>query len=191
MPEAALYYGLLMAKVAPDTALIPFAIAMLWSLVRLNESGDGAGGCGRAVRRLALLSKFTALMLLPAVLAFMLVPDWRGAGCAARIRGWRALIASRVLAGADLELSARLGLVPLPVRARGRTNPLSFRTVGEFFGLQFGLVGFVLLPVVISGVALTAWRGYRSREPVAILLSTGRDRAVRLFLLEVADAARW
>jgi hypothetical protein len=29
-----------------------------------------------------------------------------------------------------------------------------------------------LLPVVLSGVALTAWRGYRNREPVAILLST-------------------
>ena len=38
--------------------------------------------------------------------------------------------------------------------------------------MQFGLVGFVLLPVVLSGVTLTAWRGYRSREPVAILLST-------------------
>ncbi|WP_163364408.1 glycosyltransferase family 39 protein, partial [Escherichia coli] len=32
LPEAALYYGLLMAKVAPDTALIPFSVAMLWSL---------------------------------------------------------------------------------------------------------------------------------------------------------------
>src|ERR1700744_5729021 len=40
MPEAALYYGLLMAKVAPDIALIPFAVAMLWSLVRLTESGN-------------------------------------------------------------------------------------------------------------------------------------------------------
>jgi hypothetical protein len=30
----------------------------------------------------------------------------------------------------------------------------------------------VLLPVVLSGVTLTAWRGYRTREPVAILLST-------------------
>src|ERR1700744_1498988 len=39
MPEAALYYGLLMAKVAPDIALIPFAVAMIWSLVRLTESG--------------------------------------------------------------------------------------------------------------------------------------------------------
>jgi hypothetical protein len=52
------------------------------------------------------------------------------------------------------------------------TNPFSFRTLGEFFGLQFGLVGFVLLPVVISGVAMTAWRGFRDRESVAILLST-------------------
>src|SRR3979411_947213 len=40
MPEAALYYGLLMAKVSPDTALIPFAVAMIWSLVRLKESND-------------------------------------------------------------------------------------------------------------------------------------------------------
>src|SRR5580693_7100710 len=78
MPEAALYYGLLMAKVAPDVALIPFAVAMLWALVRLTESGDqrwwlAAGLFGG----LSLLSKFTALMLLPAVAAFMLVPDWR------------------------------------------------------------------------------------------------------------------
>src|SRR5439155_19047313 len=40
MPEAALYYGLLMAKVSPDAALIPFAVAMVWALIRLNESGD-------------------------------------------------------------------------------------------------------------------------------------------------------
>src|SRR6185437_11548941 len=34
MPEAALYYGLLMAKVSPDVAMIPFAVAMMWALVR-------------------------------------------------------------------------------------------------------------------------------------------------------------
>src|SRR6202045_4211075 len=61
MPEAALYYGLLMAKVSPDVALIPFATAMVWALVRLNESDDArwwlaAGGFAG----LALLSKFTA-----------------------------------------------------------------------------------------------------------------------------------
>src|SRR3982751_7116857 len=41
MPEAALYYGLLMAKVAPDVAMIPFAAAMMWCLVRLALGGDG------------------------------------------------------------------------------------------------------------------------------------------------------
>src|SRR4029079_2024916 len=78
MMEAALYYGLLMAKVSPDIALIPFAVAMMWSLVRLAESKDerwclAAGLFGG----LSLLSKFTIILMLPAVLAFMLVPDWR------------------------------------------------------------------------------------------------------------------
>src|ERR1700744_6413322 len=78
MPEAAVYYGLLMAKVAPDVALIPFAVAMLWALVRLSESGNAFWWLAAGLfAGLALLSKFTALMLVPAVLAFMLVPDWR------------------------------------------------------------------------------------------------------------------
>jgi hypothetical protein len=49
---------------------------------------------------------------------------------------------------------------------------MSWRTIGDYVGLQFGLVGFVLLPVVLAGLTLTAWRGYARREPVAILLST-------------------
>jgi hypothetical protein len=52
------------------------------------------------------------------------------------------------------------------------THELSLRTVAEFIGLQFGLVGFILLPVVLSGIALTAWRGYFRGDAVAILLST-------------------
>jgi 4-amino-4-deoxy-L-arabinose transferase-like glycosyltransferase len=174
MPEAALYYGLLMAKVSPDTALIPFAVAMLWSLVRLNESNDARWWLAAGLfGGLALLSKFTAVMLVPAVLAFMLVPDWRRRWLTSPYPSLAALIALIVFApvlvwnaGHDCA-SFRFQLV----RAVA-THPLSLRTVGEFFGLQLGLVGFVLLPVVLSGVALTAWRGYRNREPVAILLST-------------------
>jgi 4-amino-4-deoxy-L-arabinose transferase-like glycosyltransferase len=174
LPEAALYYGLLMAKVSPDVALIPFAVAMLWALVRLAQSGDARWWLAAGLfAGLALLSKFTALMLVPAVLAFMLVPDWR--------RRW--------LTTASPWLAALITvLVFLPVliwnaehdwasfrfqsvRAIA-THPWSLRTVGEFVGLQFGLVGFVVLPAVLSGVTLTAWRGYRGREPIAVLLST-------------------
>ena len=174
MPEAALYYGLLMAKVSPDVALIPFAVAMVWALIRLNESGDGrwwlAAG---AFAGLSLLSKFTALMLLPAVAAFMLVPRWRRRWLLSPYPWAAALIALALFlpvliwnAGHDWA-SFRFQLV----RATA-SHELSLRTVGDFIGLQFGLVGFVLLPVVLSGLALTAWRGYRRGDAVAILLST-------------------
>ena len=174
LPEAALYYGLLMAKVAPDTAMIPCAVAMLWSLVRLHESGNPRWWLAAGLfAGLALLSKFTAIMLLPAVVAFVLVPDWRRRWLLSPWPWLAALIAAIVFLpvliwNAEHDwASFRFQFV----RAVA-THPLSFRTVGEFIGLQFGLVGFVLLPVVLSGVTLTAWRGYRTREPVAILLST-------------------
>jgi len=174
MPEAALYYGLLMAKVAPDTALIPCAVAMLWALVRLHDSGNPRWWLAAGLfAGLALLSKFTAIMLLPAVLAFALVPDWRRRWLSSPWPWLAALIAVAVFLPV-LIWNAQHDWASFRfqfVRAVA-THQLSFRTVGDFIGLQFGLVGFVLLPVVLSGVTLTAWRGYRSREPVAILLST-------------------
>jgi 4-amino-4-deoxy-L-arabinose transferase-like glycosyltransferase len=174
MPEAALYYGLLMAKVAPDVALIPFAVAMVWALVRLAESNDqrwwlAAGLFGG----LSLLSKFTVVMMLPAVAAFMLVPDWRLHQLRSLYPWLAALIAVAVFSPvliwnyqhdwASLRFQA--------VRATS-AHEFSLRTVGDYIGLQWGLVGFVVLPVVLSAIVLTAWRGYRAREPVAILLST-------------------
>jgi 4-amino-4-deoxy-L-arabinose transferase-like glycosyltransferase len=174
MPEAALYYGLLMAKVSPDVALIPFAVAMVWALIRLAGSGDGRWWLAAGVfAGLALLSKFTAVMLLPAVAAFMLVPRWRRRWLVSPYPWMAALIALAVFlpvliwnAGHDWA-SFRFQ----SVRAIA-THELSLRTVGDFIGLQFGLVGFILLPVVLSGLTLTAWRGYRRGDAVAILLST-------------------
>ena len=174
MPEAALYYGLLMAKVSPDVALIPFATAMVWALIRLNQSGDGRWWLAAGVfAGLALLSKFTAVMLIPAVAAFMLVPDWRRRWLLSPYPWAAALIAVALFlpvliwnAGHDWA-SFRFQWV----RAAA-AHELSLRTLGDFIGLQFGLVGFVLLPVVLSGVTLTAWRGYRRGDAVAVLLST-------------------
>ncbi len=174
MMEAALYYGLLMAKVSPDVALIPFATAMVWALVRLAESDDGRWWLLAGVfAGLALLSKFTAGLMLPAVAAFMLVPHWRGRWLRSPYPWLAALIAFALFLPVLIWnmqhdwASFRFQLV----RATA-THEWSLRTLGEFMGLQFGLVGFVLLPVVLTGVALTAWRGYRRSDAVAILLST-------------------
>lgn len=174
MPEAALYYGLLMAKVAPDVAMIPFAVAMIWSLVRLAQSGDGRWWLAAGLfAGLSLLSKFTAIMFAPAVAAFLLVPDWR----------WRwlrspypylAMLIAIAMFSPVLIWNAQHDWASFRFQGvRATTNyGISFRTIGDYVGLQFGLVGFVMLPVVLLGLVMTVWRGYRRREPVAILLST-------------------
>jgi 4-amino-4-deoxy-L-arabinose transferase-like glycosyltransferase len=186
MPEAALYYGLLMAKVAPDTALIPFAVAMIWSLVRLAESNDlrwwlAAGVCAG----LSLLSKFTAVMLVPAVLAFMLVPEWR----LRQLRSpysWAAVLIAIAIFSPVLIWNYQHDWATFRFQSVRATTSygLSLRTFGDFIGLQWGLVGFVLFPVVLVGVALTAWRGYRAGEPIAILLSTAVIVPLLYFLVK-------
>jgi 4-amino-4-deoxy-L-arabinose transferase-like glycosyltransferase len=142
--------------------------------VRLHESGNPRWWLAAGLfAGLALLSKFTVIMLLPAVLAFALVPDWRRRWLLSPYP-WLAALIAVVVFSPVLIWNAQHDWASFRfqfVRAVA-THPLSFRTVGEFIGMQFGLVGFVLLPVVLSGVTLTAWRGYRTREPIAILLST-------------------
>jgi 4-amino-4-deoxy-L-arabinose transferase-like glycosyltransferase len=174
MPEAALYYGLLMAKVSPDVALILFSVAMLWALTRLHESGDPRWWLAAGVfAGMGLLSKFTAIMLLPAVAAFTLMPKWRRRWLVSPYP-WAAALIALVLfapvliwnAGHDWA-SFRFQFVRVSA-----SHEWSLRTVGDFIGLQFGQVGFILLPVVLSGVILTAWRGYRRGDAMAILLST-------------------
>jgi 4-amino-4-deoxy-L-arabinose transferase-like glycosyltransferase len=163
-----------MAKVAPDVAMIPFAVAMLWSLVRLTESGNQRWWLAAGVfGGLALLSKFTVVMMLPAIAAFMLVPNWR----LRQLRSpypWLAALIAIVLFSPVLIWNYQHDWASFRFQAVRATaaHEFSLRTVGDYIGLQWGLVGFVLFPVVLSGLGLTAWRGYRKREPVAILLST-------------------
>ncbi len=174
LPEAAVYYGLLMAKVSPDTAAIPFAVAMMWALVRLTESGDARWWLAAGVfGGLALLSKFTVVMLLPAVVAFTLVPGWRRRWLFSPYP-WAAALIAALLFSPVLIWNAQHDWASFKfqlVRATAARDA-SLRTVGEYIGMQFGLVGFVLLPVTLSALLLTAWRGARTREPVAILLSS-------------------
>ncbi|WP_456748718.1 glycosyltransferase family 39 protein [Bradyrhizobium sp. USDA 4354] len=174
MPEAALYYGLLMAKVAPDVAMIPCAMAMMWSLVRLAQGGDGRWWLAAGLfAGLAMLSKFTAIMFAPAVAAFLLVPDWRWRWLRSPYPYLAVLVAIAVFSPV-LIWNAQHDWASFRfqgVRATANYG-ISLRTIGDYIGLQFGLVGFVMLPVVLTGLVLTAWRGYRTREPVAILLST-------------------
>lgn len=174
MMEAALYYGLLMAKVAPDTALIPFELAMVWSLVRLTESGDARWWLAAGLfGGLSLLSKLTALMLIPAIAAFILVPDWRLRWLRS-LYPWLAVLIAVVVFSPVLIWNGMHDWASFRfqfVRATA-AHDFNLRTLGDYIGLQLGQVGPVLLPVVLFAAGLTAWRGYRHRDPVAVLLST-------------------
>jgi hypothetical protein len=174
MMEAALYYGLLMAKVSPDVALIPFVTAMVWALVRLTESNDEHWWLAAGVfAGLALLSKFTAALLLPAVLAFMFVPRWRARWLRSPYPWAAAAIAFALfLPVLAWNIQHDFASFRFQLVRAAATHDWSLRTLGDFIGLQFGLVGFVLLPVVLTGTAMMAWRGYRRLDAVAILLST-------------------
>ena len=112
-------------------------------------------------------------MLLPAVAAFMLVPDWRLA-LAAPPYPWLAALIAIVVFSPVLIWNCQHDWASFRFQSVRATAPMNCRCARSaiIIGLQLGLVGFVLLPVVLSGVVLTAWRGYRAREPVAILLST-------------------
>ncbi len=172
--EGAIYYGLLMAKVAPDTAAIPFSLAMLWALVRLAETSNARWWLAAGVfGGLALLSKVTVVFFVPAIVAFALVPDWRTRWLRS---GWpwaAALIALAIVSPVLIWNAQNdwAGFKFQFVRAAA-DNPVNLGKVGEFIGLQLGLLNPILFFVLLSALAVMAWRGYRRGLPVAILLST-------------------
>ena len=174
MPQAALEYGLFGSRILPDVALIPFSLAMVWALVRLTQSGDGRWWLAAGLfGGLALLSKYTAVLLVPAILAFALIPPWRGRWLRSLYPWLAVLIALAVFSPVIVWnwqhdwASFRFQFVRV-----GADHGLSVRTVGDFLGLQAALVGPILFPVVLAGSVMLAWRGYRRMNPVFILLST-------------------
>lgn len=174
MPLAAPEYGLFASRILPDTALIPFSLAMVWSLVRLTESNDGRWWLAAGLfGGLALLSKYTAVFLAPAVAAFLLVPPWRVRWLRSPYPwiavGIALLVFSPVLVWNGLHDWASFKFQF--IRA-GADHGISARTVGDFLGLQLALVGPILFPVVLAGTTMLAWRGYRRQNPAFILIST-------------------
>jgi 4-amino-4-deoxy-L-arabinose transferase-like glycosyltransferase len=174
MTEASLAYGLGMAKITPDIALIPCELAMLWSLVCLAQSNDprwwlAAGFFGG----LALLAKYTTVLLLPAIAAFVLIPSWRKEQLASAYLwlglGVALLIFSPVLYwNAIYDWASFKFQLDRPAQVTGWTAKFLL----DFLGQQFGLIGFLLFPIVLAGTVMLAVRGYRERTPIPILLST-------------------
>src|SRR5947199_6944621 len=163
-----------MAKIAPDSALIPCELLMIWSLVRLAQSGDqrwwlAAGLSGG----LALTAKFTAILLAPAILAFVLVPAWRKRQLASPYF-WAAAALALLVFSPILYWNVAHDWASFKFQLDRPAQASSWTTLFllEFVGQQFMLVGLLLFPLALIGTSMLALRGYRKRDPVAILLST-------------------
>jgi 4-amino-4-deoxy-L-arabinose transferase-like glycosyltransferase len=174
LPEAALDYGLLITKVVPDTALITFGLAMVWALVRLALSGNLrwwllAGLFGG----FALLSKYIVILLLPAIVAYAVLPSWRIKQLSSPYP-WLAALIALVIFSPVLYWNAVHDWVSFRFQLDRPTQieGWSLKFLAEFVGIQFFLLGPLLFPVVLIGTAKLGWRGFRAKDPIAILFST-------------------
>ncbi|MBR2117301.1 MAG: glycosyltransferase family 39 protein [Pseudomonadota bacterium] len=174
MPLAAPEYGLFASRILPDVALIPFSLAMVWSLVRLTQSDDGRWWLAAGLfGGLALLSKYTAIFFAPAILVFLLAPPWRMRWLRSPYP-WSAVIIALLVFSPVLIWNWQHDWASFKfqfIRA-GADHGISARTVGDFLGLQLALVGPILFPVALAGSVMLAWRGYRQQNPAFILIST-------------------
>jgi 4-amino-4-deoxy-L-arabinose transferase-like glycosyltransferase len=188
--EAAPDYGLKMANIAPDIALLPCEFLMIWSLVRLVQSNDQrwwlpAGLFGG----LALTAKYAAVLFIPAILAFVLVPDWRRRQLASPWF-WMATALALAVFSPVLLWNASHDWVSFRFQLdrHPQISGWTARFLVDFLGQQFVLVGFLLLPIALIGTVMLAIRGYRSRDPVSILLSTAVIFPLAVFVMHGLSA---
>lgn len=190
MMEAAPDYGLKMANIAPDIALLPCEFLMIWSLVRLAQSDDQrwwlpAGLFGG----LALMAKYGAVLFIPAILAFVLVPDWRRRQLASP---WFWIATALALAVFSPVLIWNAGhdwvSFKFQLDRQPQISGWTARFLADFLGQQFVLVGFLLLPIALIGTVMLAIRGYRRRDPVSILLSTAVIFPLAVFVVHGLSA---
>src|SRR4051812_1936728 len=196
--ECALNYGLFIIVIEPSTPLLLFTSLMLWALCRLDETMEPRWWIAIGVAGgLALLSKFTIVMLAPALLVFLLATP--------KHRRWLAspwpYVAVVVAA-----------LIFSPVLLwNAQHNWVSFTFQGERLGtgpdgsvsqtLRFVLfellfVGIVLVPAGIIGSVWLLVLGLRRQQPfdtaiaIAFLLPLALF-AARSLTLQINQSWTW
>jgi 4-amino-4-deoxy-L-arabinose transferase-like glycosyltransferase len=172
--EASLDFSIMTAIVQPDVPLVLFQTALLWALARLDDTRDPKWWLAAGVfGGLMLLSKYSAVFVVPAMLAYLLWPP-RNRGWLLTIWPWLAAAIALLLFAPVLIWNAQYDWVSFKFQFARATVPLQFSLpwIGGYIGLQFGLIGPLLCPVVAAGTIIALVRGYRQRDPLLILLTT-------------------
>ncbi len=171
--NATLVLGVGSVTMTPDTPLLLFWTATLAALARLHATADGrwwlAAG---AAAGLALDSKYTAALLAPAILGWVLaVPALRP--WLARWQPWAAAALAAALFAPVLAWNATHGWASF-LRQGGRAadwRPArAAQFLGELIGGQVGLATPLLAVLFAAGLALALRRAWR-RDPAWGLLA--------------------
>ncbi len=172
MLNATLLVGVGSVTMTPDTPLLLFWTATLWALGRLHASGEGrwwlAAGAGAG---LALDSKYTAALLVPAILAWLLaVPAMRP--WLWRWQPWAAAALAGLLFAPVLVWNAAHGWVSF-ARQGGRAadwRPArAVQFLGELLGGQAGLATPLLAVLLAAGIVLASRRALRGNSAAMLL----------------------
>jgi 4-amino-4-deoxy-L-arabinose transferase-like glycosyltransferase len=172
--ESTIHLGGIGILIEPSIPLILFASLIFWALCRLEDSGNGRWWLlVGAAAGLALLSKYMALLFVPAVLAFLVVRP--------RHRRWLSTPWPWIAAAITV-------VVFLPVILWNLQNgwasfqfqggraveglPLEPRHLIDFLALNLLLVGPIMMVVLTIGTVIAAWRAWREGDGTTLALAT-------------------
>lgn len=167
-----LLFGVGAVTMTPDTPLLLFWTACLWALGRLLATGDGRWWLAvGAAGGLALDSKYTATLLVPAVLAWLLVvPSLR---CwLARWPIWAGLAVAAASFAPVLAWNAAHGWVSF-VRQGGRAGDWdparALQFTVELLGGQLGFATPLLAVALVAGTVMAVRRAWAGERAAALL----------------------
>ena len=173
--EATVYFGVTGAILEPSLPMILFISLMFWGLCRLEETDDGrwwmlvgvAGG-------LALLSKYIALLFVPAVVVFIVLPR-HNRKWLATIWPWLAVLLALAVFSPVLWWNSQHDWASFRfqgVRVTG-TRGFDLSRLLSFASISVVAIGPLLAPLAALGAIVAGWRAFRRGDGTILALASG------------------
>ncbi|WP_299638679.1 glycosyltransferase family 39 protein [Devosia sp.] len=171
--ESTIHLGGIAMLIEPSIPLILFSSLMFWALSKLEQTGDALWWLlVGAAAGLALLSKYMALLFVPAILAFLLVPP-RNRRWLFTPWPWIAGVISLLLFAPVLWWNFQNDWASFRfqgVRAVGG-HGMDLGNLTDFLALSLLLIGPVLAPLVVFGSIRGAIRAFREADGTTLAIS--------------------
>jgi 4-amino-4-deoxy-L-arabinose transferase-like glycosyltransferase len=189
--NATLLFAVGSVLMTPDTPLLVFWCAAIWAAAKLHATGDGRWWLAfGAFAGLALLSKYTALLLGPGILLWLLLEP--------RLRPW--LVRWQLWAGGAIALllftpviwwNAQHGWISFAKqggRAGSAGTGSPFRYLGELLAGQAALATPIIFVLCVAGILMACAAWLRRRDAAAGFLAALTVPAALLFLWQATGS---